>query len=410
MFVEVSRGSSPLTVHPIPAAPAPPPTRFVRLDQARSRFGDQVDRLGAFFWVGDPLADQAAAALAPLPRATREALLASALGKDAGASKDSPEPIRALFASLDHVPYWLEAPRAARGGRAFLGTGLVGGFVLAFASLVLGYCSPAGNKPLALSGRLRENAPRRLAETSRFVQAVSLPGGMDRFGDGFAIAARVRLMHAQVRRMCETSPQWDRAAWGTPINQVDMAGTVLLFSLIVIDGLAKLGFPLRPGEAEDLLHLWRRVGSVLGVEDELLPTSERDARRLWELIASTQEGPDADARSLAAALIEGGVLRAKSAEERREAARRAAIGYGLSRYLVGRDVADALGYPPSTWGIALPMLSATLRTTLGAARRVPPVEAWLASVGERRWNEVVAAGLGATPATFPIPEELGAPR
>jgi len=396
-----------VTVQPQPA-PAPPPSRFVRVDQARLRFGGQVDRLGAFFALGDPLADRAAAALARLPRPLRDSLVATALEKGVDACDQAPEALRDLFGSLEHVPFWFEAARAARGGRAFLRTGVLGGLVLAFASLVLGYCSPAGNKPLALSGRLRENAPRRLAETSRFVQAVSLPQGVERYGDGFAIAVRVRLMHAQVRRMCQASPGWDNRAWGTPINQVDMAGTVLLFSVIVIDGLAKLGFPLRPDESEDLLHLWRRVGSVLGVAEELLPTSERDARRLWDLIASTQEAPDADARALAKALIEGGVHRASNAEERREASRRAAIGYGLSRYLVGQEVADALGYPRARWKAVLPLLSATFRTTLGAARHISALDSWLASVGEQRWHAVVSEGLGAAPATFAMPESLGA--
>lgn len=397
-----------VTVQLLQPSPVPPPSRFVHLDQARSRFGEQVDRLGAFFSLGDPLADRAAAALAALPRRARESLVTTGLKKGLDTRDGAPEEVRELFASLEHVPYWFEAARAARGGRAFLATGILGGLVLAFASLILGYCSPAGNKPLALSGRLRENAPRRLAETSRFVQAVSLPRGVERFGDGFAIAVRVRLMHAQVRRMCLASPRWDARAWGAPINQVDMAGTVLLFSLIVVDGLAKLGFPLRPDESEDLLHLWRRVGSVLGVAEELLPTCARDARRLWDLIASTQEGPDGDARALSAALIEGGVHRASNAKERREASRRAAIGYGLSGYLVGQEVADALGYPPSRWKGALPLLSATLRTTLGAARHITGFDSWLASLGERRWHTVVSAGLGTTQATFSMPEALGA--
>jgi hypothetical protein len=71
-------------------------------------------------------------------------------------------------------------------------------------------------------------------------------------------------------------------------------------------------------------------------------------------------------------------------------------------------VADALGYPRSHWSFTLPVLVAALRAGLGAARRVNPLEAWLASVGERRWDAVVAAGLGDSPATFSIPESLGA--
>jgi hypothetical protein len=48
---------------------------------------------------------------------------------------------------------------AARGGEVLLRHGFFGGIVLGFRCLVAGYCSPAGNKPLAFSGRLREAAP-----------------------------------------------------------------------------------------------------------------------------------------------------------------------------------------------------------------------------------------------------------
>ena len=56
-------------------------------------------------------------------------------------------------------------------------------------SLVLGYASPGGNKPLAFSGQLEKRAPQRLLETSRFVEATCLPGGLARFAPGFAIAS-----------------------------------------------------------------------------------------------------------------------------------------------------------------------------------------------------------------------------
>ena len=86
-------------------------------------------------------------------------------------------------------------------------------------SLVLGYASPAGNKPLMLSGRLKEQALKRLNETARFVQAVCRPGGMRPLADGWQITVKVRLIHAQVRRMILKSGKWDEGAWGAPVNQ-----------------------------------------------------------------------------------------------------------------------------------------------------------------------------------------------
>src|SRR2546430_6758562 len=47
-----------------------------------------------------------------------------------------------------------------------------------FGSVMASYCSPAGNKPLAFSGRFRDFAATRAYETGRFIQRVCQPGGM----------------------------------------------------------------------------------------------------------------------------------------------------------------------------------------------------------------------------------------
>lgn len=152
------------------------PSRYVRLDQARERYGTRVDRLGSFLMKGDPLADAAVNALAVHPAPVRQSMLDRALNEGIDAVPEGPDALRALFAQLDRVPFWVDPERLDRGGAAFLRSGLLGGMVLGAYSLVAGYCSPGGNKPLAFSGRLSQDAPRRLAETGRFVQAVSSPG------------------------------------------------------------------------------------------------------------------------------------------------------------------------------------------------------------------------------------------
>ena len=259
------------------------PTRYVRLDQARERYGDRVDRFGAFLGEGDPLADEAVRALAAYPTGARQAMVDRALDAGIDAVSDAPDALRALFAQLDRVPFWVDPARLDRGGAAFLRSGLLGGMVLGAYSLVAGYCSPAGNKPLAFSGRLAQDAPRRLAETGRFVQAVSSPGGLGRFGDGFKAMVKVRLVHASVRQMLVRSPRWNTPAWGLPINQYDMSGTTLLFSFIVLDGLDKMGFQLTADERADFMHLWRYGAYLIGVHDELRCATEAEGRALGSL-------------------------------------------------------------------------------------------------------------------------------
>jgi len=385
------------------------PTRYVRQVEARLRHGEKVERLGGRFFEGDPLADAVVEALSAYPRAERDALIERCLKQGIAAVPEAPPAVRALFLELDRVPMWVDFERMERGLAAFFRAGILGGLVLGAYSLVAGYCSPAGNKPLAFSGRLEEDAPRRLAETSRFVEAVTASGGMRRFSEGFACTVKVRLVHASVRRMLNRSPKWQREHWGEPLNQVDMAGTILLFSHLLMSGLGRLGFHTTRAEREDYLHLWRYVAFVIGVADELRATNEVEADALWDLITATQEPPDADSRALALALLESPIRSAPTPEARRRAERMRPVGYTLSRFLLGDEIADRLGYPRTALPYALPMLAALGRGATRTLCRVPRAKRQMAEAGRRYWRDVVALSLAGVPATFPMPAALREP-
>jgi hypothetical protein len=380
------------------------PTRFVHLAEARRRFGPRVDRMGALLTADDPLADAAMEELAGVPSDERERLVDRML---TGVPASLPPRLRALRESLSGLPFWADLDRARRGGEVLLRTGLFGGIVLGFRSLVAGYCSPAGNKPLVFSGRLREAAPRRLSETSRFVSMVYRPGSLAPGAPGWVAAARVRLMHAQIRRLLRASPRWNARAWGEPINQVDMAGTTLLFSLVLVDGLRMLGLRIDREDCEDVLHLWRIAGWVLGVEQELLFATEPEARVFWELLEATQEPPDADSAALAAALLESPLHEARSARERARAERFLPVAYGIGRYLVGDRYADALGYPRTPWRLVAPALRTLISGTGRLVGRLPGVDRLALEAGLRYWNRTVEEGLGGEDARFEIPARVG---
>jgi len=382
------------------------PARYVNQAAARLRFGDRVDRLGRFLTAVDPAADAVVESIESLPRGEGWRLFELGLRGGSPAIPDAPRAMRDLLDQVCAVPAWVDWSTCDRGGEMFMRAGVLGGAVLGAHSIVLGYASPGGNKPLVLSGRLKEQALRRLNETARFVQAVSRPGGMRPFAEGWQITVKVRLIHAQVRRMILKSGRWDADQWGAPINQHDMAGTTLLFSMAILDGLRKLGVRLSADDAEPYVHLWRWVGHVIGVDGELLPTSEHDAMRLAELVAATMGKPDQDSRDLTKALFDAAWDGAVTTKQRRAAARHALFGTTLCRHLIGDDLADALLVPRNRARFAMPMVRRVVSGVERVTRAVPFAERSAIASGMRYWDRVVEIGLKGATYEFGLPEDL----
>ena len=383
--------------------PASWPARYLATPAARAEFGDRVDRLAPFLSVIDPLADEAVAALNERPGGM--ALIDRILDGDRVAAGAAPAALGAFMDAVERVPFWVDWGAIDRGGRLLMRSGLLGGIVLGAKALNYGYASPDGNKPLVFSGRLRQSAPRRLNETSRFVQAVARSGGLRRHADGFKITLKVRLMHAQVRRMILSSGRWQPERWGAPINQHDMAATTLLFSIVTLEGLRQLGLQVSEDEAADYLHLWRYVGHLMGVDAELLPTTERDALALGRLMFATQAPPDDDSRALVRALLEASEQQG-SDEERARARRLRPVAYGICRGLLGDVLADQLAIPPTPLRHLVPTVRAVVATLEQARRRSPRLEAALVRLGERYWDTVVSRGLHDSIHDFALPQRL----
>jgi hypothetical protein len=368
-----------------------PPSRFLLPPAPSHR---ELLRLGTFLDREDPLADAVVDELTQLPRAEQATQVNRLLSTSPG---KLPPALATLHAWLREPPPWFDEALANAGGQVLLRHGLLSGLVLGFKSLVLGYCSPAGNKPLAFSGRLTEDLTVRIAETARFVEATSTADGL-RFGaPGFNATVRVRLIHARVRQALRAAPAWRAADWGAPINQYDMAGTVLLFSSQLLEGLRQLGATVTAAEEAATLHLWRYAGRLMGVEDELVSTSAAEARALWTMLEATQGPPDLDSRRLTHALV-------LSRVERGEPASTIDLGYALCRHLVGPRYADALQLPRSRWDLAPWLLRQLVRPLDATLRRLPGAEARSLRFGASAWRRVVARTFGPDEVPFALPE------
>jgi hypothetical protein len=368
------------------------PSRFV----TQGAPGSRELRLATFLTRSDPLADAVIDALVALPKAQQELLVARMLSASPGAL---PAALTALREDLLATPLWFDEARSDRGGAVLLRSGVLSGLVLAFKSLVLGYCAPAGNKPLAFSGRLTgAGVSKRLGETARFVEAVSQPRGLKFAAPGFVAAVKVRLIHARVRHALVRSPVWRADDWGAPINQYDMAGTVLLFSSVLIEGLRQLGAHVSAAEEDATLHQWRRVGQLMGVDDELLSTSPGEAHALWAMLEATQGLPDRDSRRLTHALILSGA-------EGGAPQRAIDFGYALCRALIGSVRGDALGLPRSAWDVAPKLIRRVVGPVDLLARRVPGAQARALGLGARYWRRTIELALGNAEVLFELPVE-----
>ena len=317
----------------------------------------------------DPAADAVAAAFAKLPAGRGRQMLDMALAHGIAAVSDAPPALVEFFAQIDALPAWADWKHIDRGGLLFLRSGMVGIAALSLACLPMMYRSPVGNKPLVFTGQLLRRAPRRLAETARFMLETSRPGGLHRSAEGFAMTVRVRLMHAQVRRLLRQSGRWN-AAWGEPVNQLYMAGTGITLSAVFLRSLRRLGFLVSRGDAAALMALWRYSSHLMGVMPELQCSTEAEGLRVIEFMAEFEGAPDDDSRALMNA-----VMTAPYMPGLERYTWRVPMAYDLSRELVGEALADALGYPPRHgWGwlrlAAWPLLAGAelLQRTIPAMR------------------------------------------
>lgn len=328
--------------------------------------------------------------------------------------EDQVPAIATFLAAASVMPDWVERARLGRGQQFFSEWALHQFTALYLASLPNAYAAAKGVHVIWLTARLQSDAERRLNETAQFLMDVSAPGSFDT-GAAIGRILHVRLMHAAIRWFIENDPAVARppdadtaslparptwaTAWGRPVNQEDLAGTLLTFTSVVVDAFRRSGVEFTSAGAEDYLYLWRVVGHFLGLDPALVPTDLAAAETLQRQIFRRQHAPSAVGAELTKTLLELVGKRLPGPVSR--------LGPAMMRRYLGDDVADMIDVPKATaerWAVSA-LVYLTRILTLG--RRFDPVPRWLSDwVGRKLLDGLLGADRHGERVPFAIPDHL----
>jgi hypothetical protein len=358
--------------------------------------------------LGDPVADAPVAAV--LDRGGVDAvnaIMRTLVRVDQPVPAELPTELEAYLTDSLALPEWADLAKIERGQRVFETWGVHICVCLFYASLPASYAAAKGVQVLRLTARLDTDARRRVMETGQFLLDVLAVGGLGDDGKGRRTIQHVRLMHAAVRHLITTRGArepglWD-PAWGRPLNQEDLAGTLLAFSMVVTQPLERLGVHLSDEDVDAYLHLWNVIGHQLGICDELLVRDLDDATALLEAITRRQFAASTAGREMTEALLE-------LLDELTPGRRFDDMNPAMIRYLIGDEIAGFLMVPESDLvdelGAVTRFADGFVDRVLGGSDRYSPWRLAARTLGLELLQTMVTKNRGGERAPFDIPDHL----
>jgi hypothetical protein len=297
----------------------------------------------------------------------------------ASVSDPSPELIT-LFEQIDTDPEWVDWNTVEHGAEVFrrYGSELYPHFGM---TTFNGYALETVAKPLALTGAYTGgSAFGRFLETSRLWTDTTEPDAMRPGGSGRRSAVLVRVLHSIIRHTLLPHPEWDRDRLGVPISQFGMFSTLFASSFAPGQQLKRLGYRPTDDDISAMMHHWRYVGYLMGVEPPWYPETMTDGFQA-QLLISLAEAPTIgeDSRQLFASFMDTYLPSADARGLRRiygTLRYRAQLGH--ARFYLGSNSYQATGLPdPGPWRFA-PLARVIPNLTRETLRRtVPGAAGWI---------------------------------
>ncbi len=255
----------------------------------------------------------------------------------------APPELKEYFEKTSILPEWADPDLIAFGQQIYIRHGIWISLLLSYKALPECYSCAKGAEVLHRTARLNEHHgsmdtySRRIAETAQFVMFAMSPGGLSSKKRGMVAAQKVRLIHGVIRYYL-WKQNWEIEKYDEPINQEDMAGTLMSFSALIIQALEQIGINLEPVEKEAYFHCWRVIGHIVGLDDDLIPDNAADGLKLGYSIIDHQMAKSQQGLSLMKALLEFQTEKSKGFMDAKK-------NEAMMRLMMGEKISDLLEVP-----------------------------------------------------------------
>ncbi len=314
-------------------------------EKARAVAPDIASNYVAHTLIGDPLAEEMAEDLEEVGREEATRFIRAAMEEEGEeALRGAPESLRKFFKEAETPPEWLDHSAFSPAFRMFHRNSQM--ILAAFVAGVLieGFTTNIA-KSFIITGRVRDQGVRRLGQNNRHMIEIFLPGGLQRYGEGWKLSVRIRIVHARIRKLLkESSEEWDAEAWGTPISAAHLGYAISAFSARLLMHMKTLGADYDQEEHDSFMAVWRYSGHLMGIPGSILFRDADEALKLYDVGLMCEPHPSEESLVMAHSLINSAPLIAGVTDpaSRQSLAR---YVYRISRGLIGKDTAESLNYP-----------------------------------------------------------------
>jgi hypothetical protein len=199
----------------------------------------------------------------------------------------------------DGKPADLQRLRA--GQRVFLDNCFQCCMALLLKSVPEGYQAPCLTTILHRTRGLDDHTYVRLLGVLQMVVNVCTVGGFEPKGEAIITANKLRLLHSGIRHIVGRRIPTYHARFGVPVNLEDMLGTIMGFSLLVVEGVQSLECALTEQEAADYYYVWTNFALLMGIhppgrpaDTSFVPQTLSEAREFYQSYARRHYKPAAE--------------------------------------------------------------------------------------------------------------------
>ncbi|GAB11151.1 hypothetical protein GOARA_064_01530 [Gordonia araii NBRC 100433] len=214
--------------------------------------------------------------------------------------KNLPNELRDFIEYARKLPEWTDHRKLAAGFEYNKKHGTLISVLYAFASGMMSTVIPNEARAVYYSkgGQFFKD---RIAKTAKLGYDIGTVNAYEPDGQMILTCVKTRMIHAAVRHLLPQSPHWPKKY--VPISQDDLMITWHSLPTTIMQNMTAWRVPTPRHESQGYLHSWQVCGHLLGISDEYLPSSWKQANSQAKQVLDPVLAPTREGRQLAQELL-----------------------------------------------------------------------------------------------------------